>query len=136
MSPEALSGIEALGIKSVVIVGGPDAVSTSIDASLNADGISTRRIEGSNRDATAELVAEASGTTVGSYSGDGLTALLAADDADHYVDALSGGPMSWAGHLPLLLTPGDALARRRRRAPSRPLASSMSSSSVAPTRCR
>jgi len=110
LSPEALSGIEALGIKSVVIVGGPDAVSTSIDASLTADGISTRRIEGSNRDATAELVAEASGTTVGSYNGDGLTALLAADDADHYVDALSGGPMSWAGHLPLLLTPGNALA--------------------------
>jgi putative cell wall-binding protein len=110
LSPQALSGIEALGIKSVVIVGGPAAVSTAVDASLNADGISTRRIEGSDRDATAELVAEASGTSVGSYNGDGLTALLAADDADHYVDALSGGPMSWAGHLPLLLTPGDALA--------------------------
>jgi putative cell wall-binding protein len=110
LRPEAVQGLQALGIKQVTIVGGPNAVSSSEDTSLGSDGITSTRVFGLNRDDTAAKVAQANGTTVGTYSDQGLTALLAADNADHYVDALAGGPLSWAGHYPLLLTPTASLA--------------------------
>jgi hypothetical protein len=99
-----------LGIKQVTIVGGPAAVDPSEDTALQSDGINAARIQGGNRDATAALVAQATGTFVGTYGTQGSTALLAADDAIHYVDALSAGPLSWFAHLPILLTPTGTLA--------------------------
>ncbi len=110
LSPEALAGIKALDIHTIAIIGGPAAVSPSVETDLNNAGILTTRVSGPNRDATAAAVAQQPGTSVGSYNGLGATALLAADDAAHYVDALAGGPLSFAGHFPILLTPGSSLA--------------------------
>ena len=106
---EAVQGLKTLGVKNVTIVGGTNAISSNQDAQLSADGFTVNRIAGDTRDATAANVAQ-SGNSVGTYRGLGLTAILANDSSDHYVDALAGGPMSWAGHLPLLLTPTATLA--------------------------
>jgi putative cell wall-binding protein len=106
---EAVQGLQDLGIKQVTIVGGPGAVSANQDAELQADGFTPTRIAGANRDDTAAKVAQSTGTP-GTYRDRGLTALLAADNTDHYVDALAAGPLAWAAHLPLLLTPTDGLA--------------------------
>ena len=110
LRPEAIQGLQDMGIKKVTIVGGTSAIASSQDATLTANGITPTRIQGPNRDATAALVAQAPGTSVGTYNGLGATAILAADGADHYVDALAGGPLAWAGHLPVLLTGTNTLA--------------------------
>ncbi|MHB8464534.1 MAG: cell wall-binding repeat-containing protein [Acidimicrobiales bacterium] len=110
LRPEALQGLQDLGVKNVTIVGGPEAVSSSEDASLSANGITPTRVAGVNRDDTAATVAQAPGTTVGTYRDKGLTAIVAADTTDHYVDALAGGPLAWAGHFPILLTGTSSLA--------------------------
>jgi putative cell wall-binding protein len=112
LSQEALTGIQTLGVKSITIVGGPAAVSPTVDIALTADGITVTRVSGPDRDGTAAAVAAAAASSIASYKGQGLTAILAndgTDPGDHYVDALSGGPMAWAGHFPILLTPGASL---------------------------
>lgn len=107
---EAVTGLKTLGVKNVTVVGGADAVAANQDAQLSADGFTVKRIAGDTRDSTAAMVAEASGTTVSDYRGQGLTALVANDSPSHYVDALAGGPMSWVGHYPMLLTGTDTLS--------------------------
>lgn len=106
---EAVAGLDALGVKSVTIVGGPAAVSSDQDAALTSDGFSVQRVFGPDRAGTAAAVANAGAASVAGYNGQGLTAIVAADDAVHYVDALSGGPLGWTGHLPILLTSTDTL---------------------------
>ena len=110
LRPEAVQGLQDLGIKQVTIVGGPLAVSPDQDDQLKSNGITATRVAGANRDDTAAKVVEASGATPGTYRDKGITVLLAADNPGHYVDALAAGPLAWAAHLPVLLTPTDGLA--------------------------
>jgi putative cell wall-binding protein len=116
LRPEAVSGLQALGVRSVTIVGGPSAVSSDQDSQLTADGFIVQRVSGPDRDGTAAAVANAGAASIGTYNGQGLTAIIASDDNNHYFDALSAGPLSWAGHLPILLTPTDSLSAETKAA--------------------
>lgn len=93
-------------IERVVIVGGPDVVSSVIEAELRADGYDTDRISGGDAYATAVSVAEQVGPTSGrpgSYGGRGRAALIAT--GENFADALALGPLAYDGQHPVLLTP-------------------------------
>ena len=93
-------------IERVVIVGGPEVVSSSIEAELRADGYDTDRISGGDAYATAVSVAEQIGPTTGqpgSYGRHGRTVLVAT--GENFADALALGPLAYDGQHPVLLTP-------------------------------
>src|SRR5450432_1797039 len=73
-------------------------------AAAVAAGVSTVRLAGTNRDATAIIVSEAEFPTAHSAK-----AVVLASDAD-YPDALAGSPLAVAKHAPLLLTSSAALS--------------------------
>ena len=59
LEPFVLSEFKAKGIKEVWLLGGPQALSPAIEQSLQAQGITTRRIAGSDRTQTAVEIAKA-----------------------------------------------------------------------------
>ena len=107
--PQAtIDALQAMGTRSVVILGGTGAVSAAVEAELAGRGLSTRRIAGTDRYHTARLAAESGGSTpVGSEDGK-KTAILT--NGENYPDALSTGPVSYAGRFPLLLTTPGSLS--------------------------
>ena len=93
-------------IDRVVIVGGPDVVSSSIDSQLRDEGYDTDRISGGDAYATAVSVAEQVGSTAGrpgSYDRYGPTVLIAT--GENFADALALGALAYEGQHPVLLTP-------------------------------
>lgn len=93
-------------IERVVIVGGPDVVSSRIEAELRAEGYDMDRISGGDAYATAVSVAEQIGQTTGrpgSYGRHGRTVLIAT--GENFADALALGPLAYDGQHPVLLTP-------------------------------
>ena len=96
------------GVSRVVIVGGPDAVSNAVLASLKRVG-SAERLWGSDPVATSVAVAQRMGTP-GVMPGLGRTVVLAHSDALANVHVLA--PFSARGRHPVLLTPPDALDER------------------------
>ena len=105
--PDALSDstAEAIfesGASTVIIVGGTAAVSTAVEAELEAMGLEVARIAGETRYETATLIYE---EFSGSASG---TAILAT--GQDFPDALSASPLSCAAGWPILLTKSDSLS--------------------------
>jgi putative cell wall-binding protein len=98
--------LDALGVESVVIMGGPSAVSETVRAALEDRGYGTVRIAGSSRYETAADTALTYGGNghVGTL-GDDRTAILASGTG--FADALAAGPVAAYMHFPLLLTPPD-----------------------------
>lgn len=105
LSSAASGALRELGVDTVHVLGGTGAISAAVSSQLAADGYTVRRVAGANRYATAAVIA-ASGT-VGEL--DGKRTVLLAGGAD-FPDALAAGPVAFAGRLPILLTPADALA--------------------------
>jgi putative cell wall-binding protein len=86
------------------IIGGTNSVTSAEVAALQKDGITIKgTYGGADRFATDQAVNSASGTTVGTVNGL-KTAILASGDDNHLVDALSAGGLSYADHLPIILT--------------------------------
>jgi putative cell wall-binding protein len=86
------------------IIGGTNSVTSAEVAALQNDGITIKgTYAGTDRFATDQAVNSASGTTVGTVNGL-KTAILASGDDNHLVDALSAGGLSYADHLPIILT--------------------------------
>jgi putative cell wall-binding protein len=104
LAPEAASAITNLGIKQVIVVGGPLAVSDSVVSSLTSMGVSVLRIAGQDYTATAvELADFEANTTVVNGAAEGLgTSTSGASEAydavktvavargDFFTDALAG----------------------------------------------
>ncbi len=65
LSPETAAEIERLGATSAIVMGGTAAVSDDVLAELRTMGLTTERIAGSNRFATAQLAANRVGSTTG-----------------------------------------------------------------------
>lgn len=86
-------------IQQVIVVGGPGAVSQAVLAQINALGISTRRLQGVNRQATAVAVAEFAVQTLG-WSPAHIN-LARGDDS---ADAISAAPHAGEELGPLLFT--------------------------------
>lgn len=103
---ETLTALQTLGAKDVIILGGTEAVSQAQQEALTGLGYSVTRIAGNDRFGTMEAVAEASGTTVGTDPKGERTAILVT--GSNFRDALSAGPLSYAEHLPIVLTAGGS----------------------------
>jgi putative cell wall-binding protein len=105
---EALS---RLAIRHVVIVGGPNAISLSVDDTLRANGITVQRVGGADRTQTAALLAWFGRDLLGWP----LThANLARGDA--FPDAVAGAPHAGREHAPILLTAGPSTLGRSTQA--------------------
>ncbi len=86
-------------IEQVIVVGGPGAVSQAVLTQINALGISTRRIQGINRQATAVSVAEFAIQTLGWNP-----AHINLTRGDDSADAISAAPHAGEELGPLLFT--------------------------------
>jgi len=88
-------------VTSVTIVGGTAAVSTAVENAVKADGFTVNRLAGTNRFGTAAAIARAVGAANIGQVGGKSTALIA--NGLNYPDALAGGTVAYAAHLPILL---------------------------------
>ncbi len=104
------STLKALKVKRVLVLGGKGAISDDVVRQLQALGLKTERIGGSDRFQTARLIAQRFAAK-GALGG---TALLAT--GERHPDALAAGPLTYAGRLPLLLTPTGKLSADTRAA--------------------
>jgi len=92
-------------VSKVTIVGGTAAVSTDVENAVKADGFTVTRLAGTNRFGTAAAIAGAAGT-IGQVGGK-TTALIA--NGLNYPDALAGGTVAYAAHLPILLVTPNSI---------------------------
>lgn len=95
LSDDAAAYLSGYGVTSAVIVGGPFAVSTAVEQSLEQLGLSVDRIAGVDRYDTSQLVA-------GRYMGTPAAAVLAT--GQHFPDSLSGATLAAQLGGALLLT--------------------------------
>jgi putative cell wall-binding protein len=110
-----LQALKDLKVKDVGILGGTSAISSVVQAELEATpstnsaggNLVIGRVGGADRYQTAALLAESiPASFVGTING--LPTALIATGED-FPDALAGGPVADASHLPLLLTNTDSL---------------------------
>lgn len=95
--------LERLGVRTVVMLGGPNALSRDVESAVRQAGFGVRRVAGPNRLATAVAIAERFFPTpdsaiVARAFGD------ASDDTRAFVDSLGAGAAAAATGHPLLLT--------------------------------
>ena len=105
LSDRAVDAMNALGAKGVIILGGVDAISQNVENQLKTRGLTTTRLFGTDRYGTAAKIAGAlkpAGTVAGQP-----TAVIASGEG--FADALTGGPLSYTGRLPMLLTAKTSL---------------------------
>lgn len=109
LSPETAAALSALDVTGVVyLLGGPAAVSSAVETTLQGDGYRVSRLYGANRDVTAADVAEVfPSSNVGSLGSAGPTAIVAT--GMNFPDALAGSPVAYAESFPILLTVPNAL---------------------------
>lgn len=95
-SSATLALLDDLGVRRIIIAGGPGAVSPGVEASFRGHGIEVDRIAGASRYATAaQLNASVFGVAEDSFLANGL----------NFPDALAGAPLAGAWGAPLFLTP-------------------------------
>ena len=105
-----------LKTKNVILLGGTAAISAAVETALKgtdsaAGGggkLAVTRIAGSDRYETAKLVGEAAPASNVGVTNNRRTALLAT--GINFPDALAGGPVSYSGKFPTLLTPTSNLS--------------------------
>ena len=107
--PDATAqALQDLGVREVVLLGGPAAISPQVEQQLDLDH-DVRRVAGTDRYATA---AEAARTLVRNNDGlgtiDGATHVILANGLD-FADALAAGPVAYSAQIPVLLTAPDRL---------------------------
>lgn len=116
LSDATEGALTTLAPTTIYVMGGTAAVSQAVEDELDAD-YTVVRVEGVNRWETAAAAAAAIADTddglpvttddgLGSTE-DGVTAVLA--NGRNYPDAVSGGPIAFAGRFPVLLTEADGL---------------------------
>jgi putative cell wall-binding protein/glucose/arabinose dehydrogenase len=108
----AALGPGGLGVRDVVIVGGPVAVSSGVARSLAGAGFSVSRVQGRDRYATAGEVAR----RVAAAQGASFSGRVFVVRGDTFADALAVSPLSAAGRGPILLTAPDRLPDATRMA--------------------
>jgi putative cell wall-binding protein/uncharacterized protein (DUF2141 family) len=98
LGENAEAAFAELDIEHVLITGGPDAVSGTIEAELTAQGITSERIAGPTRYTTAVEIAEYATARLGFVE----TGVDVATGRD-FPDALTGGPHAGENLVPILL---------------------------------
>jgi len=89
-----------LPLRTVYVLGGTSAVSTSVDSKLRSDGFAVTRLDGTDRFGTAVAVAGALGNPTTVFEVTGL----------NFPDGLAAGPAAAAAGGAILLTDGAAQA--------------------------
>lgn len=108
LADETKTALTSLGATSAIILGGTQAVADSVADELRARGLTVTRIGGNTRFATAAQIAQSPGAgNVGTVDGK-KSAIVAS--GENFPDALAGGPASYKGALPTLLTTKAALS--------------------------
>jgi len=102
-----LAELERLGVETVTLLGGTEALSADVEAALEAAGYTVNRQEGTDRYKTAAAIATSQDAATIGETDAGRTAILAT--GENFPDALAGGPLAYAGSHPLLLTPTATL---------------------------
>lgn len=114
---ETAAAIAKLKPSEVIVVGGTPSVSEATYASLTAGAKSSSRIAGSDRYETATKIVEAglaATTSTKAAATKGQTVFLARGDLfgnDVAADALAASPVSYRGHVPILLVEPGTLLR-------------------------
>ncbi|MDA8312171.1 MAG: cell wall-binding repeat-containing protein [Actinomycetota bacterium] len=109
LSPQVIAGIKTLGIKQVIVIGGPLAVSNSVASTLEGLGVSVLRIAGQTYSGTStELAAFETAASNGGLGWTG-TGSLAIARGNGFTDGLSGAVVAADGPTasspePLVLT--------------------------------
>lgn len=113
LSQQASAAIETLGIKQVILMGGPLAVTNTVVTSLQDLGVSVLRIGGKNYTDTAVQLAKFEENTLNSTGRgwNGTTATFTGHlhkvvvaRGNGFTDGLAGAVITGHTHLPLLLT--------------------------------
>jgi putative cell wall-binding protein len=105
LSPQASAAITNLGIRQVIVMGGPIAVSDTVVTQLEALGVSVIRIAGTDYTNTAQLLAQFElSTTNGLGWAVGHTYNIAVARGDFFADALAGSALTGLNHAPIVLT--------------------------------
>ena len=99
LSTAASNGMDNLGIRNVVILGGVGAVSANVEAQVKAKGLTTQRIAGADSQGTATAIADFETANLG-FKADRVELAR----GDYFPDALSGGPLGGVQLAPILLT--------------------------------
>ncbi|GAC1541410.1 MAG: hypothetical protein NVS3B12_28950 [Acidimicrobiales bacterium] len=86
LSSQAAQALQSLAIKQVIITGGTVAVSQTVESQIQAMGITTQRLAGPDRTATAATIAQFAITNLGFSS-----AHVSLARGDGFADALAGG---------------------------------------------
>ena len=103
-----------LGTERIILLGGPNAISSAVESDLRSRNFQVQRIGGRDRFETAQQVAEFPGASnVGTVDSD-RTAIVAS--GRNFPDALAGGPLAYASRLPSLITETNSLPQPTRNA--------------------
>ena len=109
LSADAAAEIARLGADRAVLLGGEQALSAEVDADLRAAGLTVERLAGSDRFATAGLIAQ----RVVAEAGDGSRVAVVRgthpDPEQGWSDAVVAAAHGAADGHPILLTPTDGL---------------------------
>ncbi len=98
LASQTRAEIVRLGAKKAIIVGGPEAISTSVDAQVKAAGCtSVERLYGENGQATTRAIA-------GRILDGNLSSTCVIATAESFQDALSISPYCWWSKSPIFLT--------------------------------
>jgi len=104
---ETLAELDRLGVTDVTLLGGTSALSQDVQDELEAAGLTVNREAGTDRYKTAaEIATSQDAAGIGEVDG-ARTAILAT--GERFPDALTGGPLAYAGSHPILLTPTASL---------------------------
>lgn len=105
LSPQASAAITNLGIRQVIVMGGPIAISDTVVTQLEALGVSVLRIAGTDYTNTAQLLAQFElSTTNGLGWAAGHTYNIGVARGDFYADALAGSALAGKAKAPIVLT--------------------------------
>lgn len=101
LSPETAQAIDRLGVARATIVGGTGAISSDVEADLEALGLQVDRLRGANRYSTGLAIVDRAREVA---DGDPVGVLVAASGAD-FPDALGGVVAAWKLGGVLVLVP-------------------------------
>jgi putative cell wall-binding protein len=109
LSAQAASAFQTLGIRQVIVLGGPLAVSDAVVSQLESTGISVLRVSGTGYTGTAVALAELELQPKPDGAGWPQTGIVAVSRGDAYSDGLAGAVVaadapSVSKPEPLLLT--------------------------------
>ncbi len=102
VTAEVLAALHGLGGENITVVGGTAAVSEDVVTQLRGEGFTVDRVFCANRYETAREIVEAGESPEASNIG-----LVASGTST--IDALAGGPLSFAGKHPMFLVTRDGI---------------------------